>query len=144
MNEKRAFNIGEVVRDGKVPMQVHCGDFRYNYSNPEQIKPFLDEFPEIPFIGAHFAGWSIWEEATEQLSGTPNLYVDISSSLYDLSPETAVELIHSYGSDKVLWGTDYPMWESESEMEYFNKLDLTEKERSQILYENAARLLKLE
>ena len=138
MNEERAFRIGEVVRDGKVPMQVHCGDFRYNYSNPEQIKPFLDEFPEIPFIGAHFAGWSVWEEATE------NLYVDLSSSLYDLSPETAVELIHAYGSDKVLWGTDYPMWESTSEMEYFNRLDLTDKERSQILYENAAKLLNIE
>ena len=144
MNEERAFKIGEVVRDGKVPMQVHCGDFRYNYSNPEQIKPFLDEFPEIHFIGAHFAGWSIWEKATEKLAGTPNLYVDISSSLYDLSAETAVELIHAYGSDKVLWGTDYPMWESESEMEFFNRLDLTDRERSQILYENAARLLKLE
>ena len=33
MNEERAFKIGEVVRDGKVPMLVHCGDFRYNYSN---------------------------------------------------------------------------------------------------------------
>ncbi len=144
MNEERAFRIGEVVRDGKVPMQVHCGDFRYNYSNPEQIKPFLEEFPEIPFIGAHFAGWSMWEEATEKLAGTPNLYVDISSSLYDLSPETAVELIHAYGSDKVLWGTDYPMWESASEMEYFNRLDLTDRERSQILYENAAKLLNIE
>ena len=144
MNEERAFKIGEVVRDGKVPMLVHCGDFRYNYSNPEQIKPFLDEFPEIPFIGAHFAGWSIWEEATEKLAGTPNLYVDICSSLYDLSPETAVELIHAYGSDKVLWGTDYPMWESVSEMEYFNKLDLTDRERSQILYENAAKLLNID
>ena len=144
MNEERAFKIGEVVRDGKVPMLVHCGDFRYNYSNPKQIKPFLDEFPEIPFIGAHFAGWSIWEEATEKLAGTPNLYVDLCSSLYDLSPETAVKLIHAYGSDRVLWGTDYPMWESVSEMKYFNKLDLTESERSQILYENAAKLLNID
>ena len=143
MNEERAFKIGEVVRDGKVPMLVHCGDFRYNYSNPEQIKAFLEEFPEIPFIGAHFAGWSVWEEATAKLAGTPNLYVDLCSSLYDLSPETAVELIHAYGSDRVLWGTDYPMWESVSEMEYFNKLDLTDSERSQILYENAAKLLKI-
>lgn len=144
MNEDRAYKIGEVVNKGNVPMLVHCGDFRYNYSNPEQIKPFLDKFPEIPFIGAHFAGWSMWEEATEKLAGTPNLYVDVSSSLYTLSPETALELIHAYGSDRVLWGSDYPMWESKTEMEYFNKIDLTPKERSQILYENAAKLLKLE
>ena len=78
------------------------------------------------------------------MAGTPNLYVDLCSSLYDLSPETAVKLIHAYGSDRVLWGTDYPMWESVSEMKYFNKLDLTESERSQILYENAAKLLNID
>jgi predicted TIM-barrel fold metal-dependent hydrolase len=36
------------------------------------------------------------------------------------------------------------MWESKSEMEYFNKIDLTEKERSQILWENAYKLLGLD
>ena len=86
----------------------------------------------------------MWEDATRQLSKYENLYVDLSSSLYALSPETALELIHAYGADRVLWGTDYPMWESVSEMEYFNKIDLTDDERSKILYENAAKLLKLE
>ena len=143
MNEERAFRIGEVVSDAGVPMQVHCGDFRYRYSNPEQVKPFLEEFPDIPFIGAHFAGWSMWEEATGKLAGFENLHVDLSSSLYALTPETALDLIHAYGADKVLWGTDYPMWESKSEMEYFEKIDLTSKERSRILYDNAAKLLKL-
>ena len=143
LNEDRALEIGKIVEKGNVPILIHCGDFRYNYSNPDQLKPFLDEFPNLTVIGAHFAGWSIWQEATEKLAGTPNLYVDLSSSLYDLSPEIALELIHKYGSDRVLWGTDYPMWDSVSEMEYFNKLDLTQKERSQILYENAAKLLKL-
>lgn len=144
MNEERAYRIGEVVRDGKVPMLVHCGDYRYNFSNPQQIKPFLDKFPEIPFIGAHFAGWSVWKEATEKLAGTPNLYVDLSSSLYDLTPKEAYDLIHAYGTDRVLWGTDYPMWDSAKEMEYFNKIDLSENERSQILFDNASRLLGFE
>ena len=122
-------------------------NFSHNYlcqTNRKIHHAFLDKFPDLTVIGAHFAGWSIWQEATEKLAGTPNLYVDLSSSLYALSPETALELIHAYGSDRVLWGTDYPMWESVSEMEYFNKLDLTESERSQILYENAAKLLNID
>lgn len=144
LNEKKAFDLGEVIAAGDVPLLIHCGDFRYNYSNPEQLIPFLDNFPELTVIGAHFAGWSMWEDATRQLSGRENLYVDLSSSLYALSAETANELIHAYGTDKVLWGTDYPMWDSVSEMEYFNRIDLTDEERSMILYENAAKLLKLE
>lgn len=143
LNEEKAFKMAQFVNDREIPLMIHCGDFRYNYSNPNQLKPLLEKFPDLQVIGAHFAGWSMWEEATRQLSGFENLYVDLSSSLYALSPETALELIHAYGSDKVLWGTDYPMWDSKSEMEYFNKIDLTEKERSQILYENAAKLLKL-
>ncbi|ALT68846.1 amidohydrolase family protein [Methanobrevibacter millerae] len=144
LNEKKAFDLGEVIAAGDVPLLIHCGDFRYNYSNPEQLIPFLDNFPELTVIGAHFAGWSMWEDATRQLAGRQNLYVDLSSSLYALSAETANELIHAYGTDKVLWGTDYPMWDSVSEMEYFNRIDLTDEERSMILYENAAKLLKLE
>lgn len=144
LNEKRAFDMGEVINEGDVPLLIHCGDFRYNYSNPEQLIPFLDKFPDLTVIGAHFAGWSMWEEATQQLAGRKNLYVDLSSSLYALSSQTANELIHAYGADRVLWGTDYPMWESVSEMEYFDKIDLTDKERSMILYENAAKLLNLE
>lgn len=144
MDGERAFKIGEAVSKADVPMLVHCGDFRYNYSNPDQIKPFLDKFPDITFIGAHFAGWSVWEEATEKLAGTPNLYVDLSSSLYDLSSETALRLIHAYGADRVLWGTDYPMWDSKSEMEYFNNIDLTDDERELIMYKNASRLLGLD
>lgn len=144
MDEDRAFKIGEIIDKANVPMLVHCGDFRYNYSNPEQIKAFLEKFPNITFIGAHFAGWSIWKEATAKLAGAPNLYVDLSSSLYNLTSTEAVDLIHAYGSEKVLWGTDYPMWDSASEMEYFNKLDLTDKEKSQILFENASRILDID
>ena len=144
LNEERAFKMGEAINDRGLPIMIHCGDFRYNYSNPEQLKPFIDRFPEMTVIGAHFAGWSIWEEATEQLAGTPNLIVDLSSSLYALSPETAERLIREYGADKVLWATDFPMWESQSEMEMFNKINLTDEERNMILYENAARLLGLD
>lgn len=67
--------------------------------------------------------------------------MDLSSSLYELSSEEAKEFIYAYGVDKVLWGTDYPMWESESEMELFHKIGLSEEEENMILYENSAKLL---
>lgn len=143
LNEEKAFKMTQCVNDREIPLMIHCGDFRYNYSNPEQLKPLLERFPDLQVIGAHFAGWSMWEEATKELAGTPNLIVDLSSSLYALNPETAKELIYAYGADKVLWATDFPMWESESEMEMFNKIDLNENERNQILYENAVKLLGL-
>ncbi len=143
LNKEKAFKMTEYINEKELPIMIHCGDFRYEYSNPEQLKPLLEKFPDLQFIGAHFAGWSMWEKATKELAGTPNLMVDLSSSLYALSPETAKNLIQEYGADKVLWATDFPMWDSESEMEMFNKIDLNQNEKNMILYENAAKLLGL-
>ncbi len=143
LNDEKAFKLAEVVDEKNLPMLIHCGDFRYNYSNPKQLKDLIDNFPNLSIIGAHFAGWSMWEEATEVLAGTPNLMVDISSSLYGLTPKTAKELIHAYGVDNVLFGTDYPMWDSVSELKYFKNIGLTPEEEHKILFENAAKFLNL-
>ena len=46
----------------------------------------------------------------------------------------------AYGTDRVLFGTDYPMWEIETEIERFMQIDLTEKEREDILHNNALKV----
>lgn len=143
LNEERSFKLAKVVSENNLPMLIHCGDYRYNYSNPSQLKELLEKFPDLLVVGAHFAGWSVWKEAAKELVGTPNLMVDLSSSLYGLSPEEAKDLIYAYGVDKVLFGTDYPMWDSESEMERFKKIGLSVDEENKILYENAAKFLNL-
>jgi predicted TIM-barrel fold metal-dependent hydrolase len=102
--------------------------------------PILDIYKNLTVIGAHFGGWSIWEEATEKLCKYRNFYVDCSSSLYAITPDKAKELIMAYGINRVLFGTDYPMWEPESEIEMFFKIKLSEQERKDILHNNAARL----
>ena len=102
--------------------------------------PIPDIYDDLTVIGAHFGGWSIWEEATKKLYRYENFFVDCSSSLYALTPKVAGELIHAYGTDRVLFGTDYPLWSPESEIERFMQVNLTEKEREDIFYNNAAKL----
>ncbi len=129
---------------GKVPLLVHGGDFRYSFSNPNQLLKLMRRLPDLTVIGAHFGGWSCWEEAGEVLAGTPNLFVDCSSSLYALSPEKAAALIRRFGANRVIFGTDYPMWSADEEIKRFNAIDLTSDERTQILWSNAATLLGVE
>ena len=43
-----------------------------------------------------------------------------------------------------MFGTDYPMWRLDEELEKFMKVPLTDEQRKKILYDNAARLLKIE
>ena len=126
--------------EGRLPMLIHTGDCRYDYSNPNRLRPILDKYPKLTVIGAHFGGWSIWETATEQLCRYENFMVDCSSTLYVISPETAKKLIKAYGVDRVLFGTDYPLWKPEIELARFMEIDLTDEERRDILYNNAAKL----
>jgi len=102
----------------------------------------MDRFPKLDVIGAHFGGWSIWEKAAEILGGR-RIWVDTSSSLYAIAPETARRLIDAYGVDHVLFGSDFPMWKPAEELERFLQIPLTEEEKEKILWKNAVNLLGL-
>lgn len=142
LDDYRCLKIYEYC-EGKLPLLVHAGDFRYDYSNTNRLIPILDIYEGLTVIAAHLGGWSLWEESSERLAGYKNLYVDCSSSLYSLSPEEATSIIKRYGADKVLFGTDFPMWDASEELERFDKLDLTQEERELILWKNADRLFGL-
>ena len=139
IDDYRMLKIYELC-EGRLPILIHTGDNRYDFSNPNRMMPILDIYKELIVIGAHFGGWSIWEEATAKLKSYKNFYVDCSSSLYAVSPQKARELIDAYGVERVLFGTDYPMWKPADEIERFMQIDLTENEREDIFSNNAARL----
>ena len=126
--------------EGTLPILMHTGDSRFDFSNPGRMLPVLQKYPNLTVIGAHLGGWSVWEEAAQRLSGFKNFLVDCSSSFYAMTPKKAKELLLSYGTDRVLFGTDYPMWKPEIEIERFMNIDLTEEQREDILYRNAAKL----
>lgn len=128
---------------GKIPLLIHCGDSRYNMSNPEQISRVMDMYPHMTVIAAHFGGYSVWEKAVECYAGRKNVYVDTSSSFWKLSDEQIREYIKAYGVDKVLFGTDYPMWDACDELDRLFSLGLSEREYDMILHENLERLLGL-
>ena len=139
IDDYRMLKIYELC-EGRLPILIHTGDHRYDFSNPNRMIPILDIYKELTVIGAHFGGWSIWEEATQKLSKYKNFYVDCSSSLYAMTPEDAKKIIMAYGTDRVLFGTDYPMWEPKSEVEKFMKIELTTEEREDVLWNNASQL----
>ena len=130
--------------EGVLPLLLHTGDRRYSFSNPEQLLPLLRRFPKLTVIAAHFGGYSVWDEATAQLAGQfENLWVDCSSSFFAMDDAHARELICAYGAERVLFGTDYPMWNPAQELERFLALRLPQRDEENILYNNAARLFGL-
>ena len=143
LDDFRYLKAYELCAARGLPVLIHTGDRRYDYSNPNRMKPLLDCYKDATFIGAHFGGWSMWEQATAELSGYDNFYVDCSSSFYSLDKATAKRLIRTYGADKVLFGSDYPMWQAKEELEYLSSLGLEDAEMACILHKNAEKIFNL-
>ena len=139
LDDPRMYPLYELI-EGKVPLLAHTGDNRFDYSNPDRLLRVLDDFPRLTVIGAHFGGWSIWRDALDALKDR-EIYVDCSSSFYALTPEESLKLIRGYGAHRVLFGSDYPMWDPGAELQYLYKLGLSASELDMILHQNAERLL---
>lgn len=129
---------------GRLPILMHAGDFRYDYSHPKRIRHLALAFPDTQIIAAHFGGWSQWPEAIESLAGLPNLFVDTSSSLPFMPAEEILRLIDAFGIDRILFGSDYPMWQPADEIQLIEALGLTASDKHAIFWDNSARLLGLE
>lgn len=140
IDDKKAYDIYEAA-EGRLPILFHTGDRRYDYSSPKRLANALKDFPRLTAIGAHFGGWSEWEDGVKYLSDNPNVYVDTSSTLYEVKPEKALEYIRTFGADRVMFGTDYPMWDVRDELKHMEKLSLTDSEREKIMYKTACKLL---
>lgn len=127
---------------GRLPLLIHCGDHRYDFDGPRRLLNLHKNFPKLKMICAHFGGWGEWDGAVDLLPGN-GLLVDSSSSLYQWSAERATEAVRRFGAENVLFGSDYPMWNPRGELDRFMQLKLTDAEREDILWNNAARIFEL-
>lgn len=144
IDDYRCLKIYELCEKNNLPILMHTGDSRYDYSNPNRLIPILEIYDKLTIIGAHFGGWSIWKDAAKRLNGFKGLFVDSSSALYALKRGEAEEIIKLYGAERVLFGTDFPMWSPKEELDRFMALDLKEADRENILWENSARLFDID
>ncbi len=134
IDDPKAMKIYETI-EGRLPVLIHMGDPRYDYSRPYRLEKVIKAFPKLRIIAAHLGGYERWEEAIKCLY-SENVYFDTSSSLDFISPSFAREIIHAYGEDKVFFGTDFPMWDHVSELERFMALGFDETTNKKILSEN--------
>lgn len=142
IDEERVEKIYRAV-ENKLPILFHTGDDRYEYSKPIRLAKMAKKYPNVNFIGAHFGGYRCWDDV-DCYVGLDNVYYDTSSSLPFISSQKAKEIIDLLGCEKFFFGTDFPMWDAVGEIERFNKIPLTEKQRENILGNNIKNLLKID
>jgi predicted TIM-barrel fold metal-dependent hydrolase len=143
IDDRRLYPLYETA-NGRFPIYFHSGDNRpqYRFSSPDKLAKILREFPKLTAVAAHLGGYMANDEAIEYLRGNDRVWYDTSSALWAMTPERADEIINSLGVGHMMFGTDYPVKYPDTELQRFYKLRLTEKEREDILYNNAKAFLE--
>ncbi len=142
MDSPEAYKIYEQI-EGVLPILIHCGDSRYEYSAPKKLANVHRDFPKLTIFAAHLGGYERRDEAAEYLAGLDNVKFDTSSSLAFLPPEKAAKMIRDYGVENCFFGSDFPMWNHGDELERFLALGFSEHDNRRILADNFKECLKI-
>lgn len=151
----------EIAEENGIPVCLHTGlgppggphsfapDFRTTLGKPSLFEPVLVKHPNLKAFLAH-AGWPYLSETIAMMYIYPELYVDIGVIAWAL-PKKAFysalkELVDAGFGKRIMFGSDQMIWpgaitiavETVSEAPF-----LSEDERRDIFYNNAARFLDL-
>lgn len=121
----------EALQKVKCPVIFHCGDClnsvcraKLKYAHPLNIDDVAVDFPNINFIIAHM-GYPWIKDAAEVCYKNKNVFTDISGFVYgefDGQDKTRFkksldEFLEISSSDKLLFGTDFPISNQHSYIE---------------------------
>ena len=70
--------------------------------------------------------------------------MDISSTFPFIGKEKVFEYIRLYGAERLLFGSDFPMWHPVKEYETLMELELSNEERRKILWQNSAKVFDID
>lgn len=112
---------------------------------PEVIYPFIQNFPDLKLVCAHWGGglpfYALMPEVAQALVNT---FFDTAATPFLYKPLIFQQVADIVGSDKILFGSDYPLMSPKRVIAQLDEAELSSEEKSRILGDNAARLLGIE
>ncbi|BCS87282.1 amidohydrolase family protein [Pseudodesulfovibrio sediminis] len=117
MDDKALYEVMEMVQDRFICL-FHVGDTltpEENPSCPKKMAALRKAFPKPPMIAAHMGGYRHWEYALKHLTDL-DVYVDCSSMLDFVDDTLLKRLFSSYSQERILFGSDYPLFDAETEL----------------------------
>ncbi len=107
---------------------------------------YLDEvalaFPELTILGCHLG--QPWTEEMMILAWKhPNVYIETSARTPKYWPKEFVHFCKTYGQDKVIWATDFPLLSFERTLREIDELGMEPAIKEKLVRTNAIRALGL-
>jgi len=117
-----------VVLDTFTKADVYFGADPAHVTTPKKLAEVVGRFPEINFVGAHMGGLAAnISEIVRHLKPAPNLYLDTSNATHTLEQDEFHKLLEIHGTGHVMFGTDWPWFGHEREIEIISSFNLTSK-----------------
>ncbi|OGN91267.1 MAG: hypothetical protein A2Z75_07545 [Chloroflexi bacterium RBG_13_50_10] len=111
---------------------------------PEVMYPFITNFPDLKIVCAHWGGglpfYALMPEVGESLS---HVYFDTAATPFLYKPQIFKHVADIVGSDKILFGSDYPLLSPRRIIDQLESVGLSPEDRAKILGGNAQRLLSI-
>jgi predicted TIM-barrel fold metal-dependent hydrolase len=145
-NDKRYWPIYAKCCELNIPICIQVGHTGPLLPSEPGRPIYLDEvalaFPELTIIGCHLG--QPWHEEMMILAWKhPNVYVETSARSPKHWPPSFVEFVKTWGQDKVIWGTDYPLLTFRRCLDEIDALQIPLEAKHKLLSENARRAFKL-
>jgi hypothetical protein len=100
------------------------------------------DFPELKLIGIHIGvPWT--DEMISMAWKHENVFIGVDAYAPKHWPPQIVHYLNTYGQDKVLFGTDWPVIDPERAMAEVNEMDLRPGAKAKLLRDNALKLFRL-
>lgn len=99
-------------------LMIHMGPTKPGgptVSRPRDLAMILDQHPGLRVVAAHLGGLHLWEETLTHLAGR-DLDLDTSCCHGVVPPEALKGLLRLHGLERILFGSDYPLYTPHSEL----------------------------
>jgi predicted TIM-barrel fold metal-dependent hydrolase len=141
----------------RLPVLFHTGDTAFSTgdlsrSHPLTLDGLANKREEMTIILCHFGNpW--FEDVAELIYKHPNVYADISGLITGgayaekyaewLAKKISEAIYFAAGTDKVIFGTDYPVTKHSETLALVRRLEVDEGDKGKILWRNAERVFSL-
>ena len=101
------------------------------------------DLPELKLIGSH-VGIPWHDEMIAMSWKHENVFISTDAHSPKYWPDSVVRYINSYGQDKVIFGSDFPVLRFQRTVEEIDQLDLKSEVRRKFMRDNVIRIYGLE
>jgi len=114
INDKAVYPLYKKACDLNIPVVFHVGTTpfgslcRLSRANPLLVDDVAVDFPDLRILLTHLG--TLWHnESFMVVEKNPNVFIDTAAYLYEIADILTANLLQRIGTDKVIFGTDYPM-----------------------------------